>query len=271
MLRIGTSGYSYPDWKGIYYPPSLKQTDMLTFYAEEFDAVEINYTFYRMPLARTLAAMGQRVPEGFRFTLKANQVLTHARTLEPTLFEDFCHALTPLQEQGKLGCVLAQFPTSFHNNDQNRSYLHYLREYMGNIPTVVEFRHRSWAKDAVFQWLNQIGLGFCCVDQPQFAVLMPAIALATAPIAYVRFHGRNAAQWWQHEQIHERYDYSYTEAELREWLPKLQTLERQAEQVYVFANNCYKSQSIDTARQIKALMGMPPLTNEIALQLELFQ
>lgn len=268
MLRIGTSGYSYTDWKGTYYPSQIKQSDMLTFYARDFDTVEINYTYYRVPVARTLASLARKVPDGFSFTLKANQAMTHERTLDPVIFQDFCQALTPLQDQGKLGCVLAQFPTSFHNNQQNRAYLEGFRDRMGNIPTVVEFRHRSWAEETVFQWLSTLELGFCCVDQPQFKTLMPAIAVATGPIAYVRLHGRNAAKWWQHEQAHERYDYSYTEAELAEWVPKLQTLKQQAQQVYVFANNCYKSQSVDTARQIKVLMGIETETKS-SVQLEL--
>jgi uncharacterized protein YecE (DUF72 family) len=241
---------------------------MLTFYAKDFDAVEINYTYYRVPVARTLASMAEKVPDGFSFTLKANQAMTHERTLDPGIFQDFCGALTPLQDQGKLGCVLAQFPTSFHNNDKNRAYLEEFRDRMANIPTVIEFRHRSWAEEAVFQWLSTLELGFCCVDQPQLKTLMPAIAVATSPIAYVRFHGRNAAKWWHHEQAHERYDYSYTKAELAEWVPKLQILKQQAQQVYVFANNCYKSQSVTTARQVKTLMGIETKT-EPRVQLEL--
>lgn len=268
MLRVGTSGYSYTDWKGTYYPSQIRQSDMLAFYAEDFDTVEINYTYYRMPVARTLAGLAGKVPNGFSFTLKANQVMTHERTLDPVIFKDFCHALAPLRDQGKLGCILAQFPTSFHNNDDNRAYLEGFRDRMGDIPTVVEFRHHSWAKEVVFQWLSTLELGFCCVDQPQLKTLMPPIATATSSIAYVRFHGRNAAKWWQHQQAHERYDYSYTETELAKWTTKLQTLEQQTQQVYVFANNCYKSQSVTTAQQIKALMGIE-IKPESRVQLEL--
>ncbi len=270
-FRIGTSGYSYSDWQGCYYPPSLKSSEMLPFYAQEFDTVEINYTFYRMPTARALEAMANKVPSGFQFTLKVHQTITHARVPDPAMFREFCQALTPLQEQGKLGCVLAQFPTSFHNHPDNRNYLKRLREQIGDIPTVVEFRHRSWVQPMVFKGLTAIGLGFCCVDQPQFEVLMPAIAVATSAIAYVRLHGRNAAKWWEHEQAHERYDYSYSKSELSEWVPKFQTLSQQAHQVYIFANNCYKSQSIDTARLVKSLLGISfqPATIEAPRQLKL--
>ena len=265
MLWIGTSGYSYADWKGLYYPTGIKQADLLSFYAEEFDAVELNYTYYRMPAARTLAAMAQKVPAHFRFTLKAHQMMTHERSASPEMFQEFCTALAPLQAAGKLGCVLAQFPTSFHYNDQNYAYLRSFRQRMGDIPTVVEFRHRSWVQNAVFQGLSDLELGFCCVDQPQLAVLIPPVAVATAPIGYIRLHGRNAAKWWQHEQAYEIYDYSYTQLELSEWIPKLQKLQQQAQQVYIFANNCYKSQSITTARHLKAMLGIQ--TTEFPVQL----
>jgi len=268
MLRIGTSGYSYIDWKGEFFPAHLKQSEMLPFYAQEFDTVEINYTFYRMPAASALAAMAAKVPNGFVFTLKAHREMTHERSADSAAFTQFRQAITPLQAQGKLGCVLAQFPTSFPNTEANRAYLREFREQMVDIPTVVEFRHRSWVQQPVFAWLTRLELGFCCVDQPQFEVLMPPIAVATAPVAYVRLHGRNAAKWWQHEHAHERYDYSYSEAELREWVPKLQKLQQQAQQVYIFANNCYKSQSVTTARQLKALMGIETTTRG-SQQLEL--
>lgn len=272
MLRVGTSGYSYTDWKGEFYPANLKQAGMLPFYAQEFNAVEINYTYYRMPSARTLTAMAAKVPPGFQFTLKLNRQITHDRPSDhgpdPALCQEFCQTLKPLQDQGKLGCVLAQFPTAFHNTEENCAYLENLRDLLGQIPTVVEFRHRSWVDQSVFDWLRQLQLGFCCVDQPSFEVLIPPIAVATAPVAYVRFHGRNAAKWWQHEQAYQRYDYSYSDMELREWVPKLQQLQQQAQQVYIFANNCYKSQSVTTARQLKALMGIATPTTSVT-QLEL--
>ncbi|HEY9847327.1 MAG TPA: DUF72 domain-containing protein, partial [Candidatus Caenarcaniphilales bacterium] len=155
------------------------------------------------------------------------------------------------------------------------SYLASFRDHMGDVPTVIEFRHRSWAQATVLEWLSNRQLGFCCVDspaamlhqQPQFDALLPPMAVVTAPIAYVRFHGRNAAKWWQHEHAYERYDYSYTQTELSEWMPKLQNLQQQAQQVYVFANNCYKSQSITTARHLKAMLGIETASSHKQLEL----
>lgn len=216
--------------------------------------------------------MAAKVPDGFQFTLKLNRQITHDRSSDrnpdPALCQKFSQALQPLQDQGKFGCVLAQFPTAFDHTPENRTYLEKLRDLLGDIPTVVEFRHRSWVQQSVFDWLRELELGFCCVDQPSFEVLIPPIAVVTAPIAYVRFHGRNASNWWQHEQAYQRYDYSYSETELQEWVPKLEKLQEQAQQVYLFANNCYKSQSVTTARQLKVLMGIAPSTASIT-QLEL--
>lgn len=282
MLRIGTSGYSYADWKGCFYPSTVKQGEMLSFYAAEFDTVEINYTFYRMPSAQSLAAMAREVPHEFKFTLKVNQAITHSGGAVPdnsdlaSHCQEFCAALAPLQAQGQLGCLLAQFPNSFQCSDRHQDYLKRLREHMGDVPVVVEFRHRSWVQESVFHFLAEHNLGYCCVDSPgelaqehsEFRGLLPAIALATTPIAYVRLHGRNTAKWWQHQHAYERYDYSYTEVELQEWQPKLQALKQQSQQVYVFTNNCYKCQAITAARQMKTLMGLTP-KKPTTVQLEL--
>lgn len=263
-LHIGTSGYSYPDWKGCYYPANLKPGEMLEFYAQEFDAVEINYTFYRIPTAASLDALARKVPPDFKFTLKLHQSFTHDRqgqsrgdhSLNADSLQTFVAALHPLQVNSQLGAILAQFPSSFSQSSDRRRYLEQLRHHLGDLPVVVEFRHCSWSNPEVWTWLTEVGLGFCCVDQPALPGLMPATAIATSPIAYVRLHGRNGAKWWQHNHAYERYDYSYTPAELAEWLPRLQQLKQQAQQVYIFTNNCYKSQAIDAARQLKTLLHL---------------
>src|SRR3954453_8222571 len=117
MIHIGTSGYSYEDWKGHFYPENIKDNEMLSFYSQDFKTTEINYTYYRMPAARTLAAMASKVPDNFVFTVKASKELTHEREAEdggatPENFRLFTQALQPLVDQGKFGAVLAQFPNS---------------------------------------------------------------------------------------------------------------------------------------------------------------
>ncbi len=255
-LYIGTSGFSYNDWVGPFYPPDLPKREWLSYYAREFRACELNFTYYRMPSPRTLAQMAAKVPPGFRFTLKAPDVLTHKREeATPEAFATFKAALRPLQDQGKFGCVLAQFPYSFRANAENRAHLARLREELADLPIVVEFRNRGWLTEETFELLRQLRLGFCCVDEPRLHGLIPPIARATADVAYVRFHGRNAAKWWQHEHAWERYDYRYTPEELSEWVPKVRTLAEQAQAVYLFANNHWQGQAVDTARQLRLLLG----------------
>lgn len=255
MLRIGTSGYSYDDWKGFFYPEQIKQSEMLAFYARTFGTVEINYTYYRPPTARTLGAMAAKVPDDFVFTIKATREMTHEREDNAQVFSDFVAALSPLVESGKLGCVLAQFPSSFRQSEAERGYLAMFRERMGDLPLVFEFRHRSWFDEPMLAYLHALDIGFCCVDEPHFESLMPPVAVATSRIGYVRFHGRNYAKWWQHEHAWERYSYSYTDDELREWVPRIQSLQERCDVVYLFANNHYQGQSAETAHQLERLMG----------------
>src|SRR6476646_10133971 len=172
MLYVGTSGYSYDDWIGPYYPDGIGKTEMLPFYAREFHTTEINYTYYRMPSARTLAAMGEKTPNDFVFSIKASKELTHERE-DPAVFEQFRQALTPLIEQKKLGAVLAQFPNSFKPDDTNRDYLKVFRERLGDLPVVIEFRNAGWITDETMELLRQYKLGYCCVDEPHLKGLIP--------------------------------------------------------------------------------------------------
>lgn len=254
MIYIGTSGFSYDDWVGPYYPPNLSKNDWLSFYAKEFNTLEINYTYYRIPTAKTLAGMARKVPDGFLFTLKTPQEMTHTRDAVAALFPQFIEALKPLTDQKKFGAILAQFPSSFHHTRENVEYLKDFRDCLLDLPIVVEFRNAQWLNDQTFAFLREHKLGFCCVDEPRLKGLLPPIAEATSQVAYVRFHGRNAAKWWQHEQAYERYDYTYSKEELDEWTPKIQNLNQLAETVFVFANNHYRAQGIDTARQLRLLL-----------------
>lgn len=259
MIHIGTSGYSYADWKGPYYPENIKDTEMLPFYAQDFRATEINYTYYRMPAARTLAAMSSKVPDDFVFTIKASKELTHEREAEdgggtPENFRLFRQALQPLIDDGKLGAVLAQFPNSFKPTPENRDYLAIFRERMGDLPVAVEFRNATWVTDETMELLRQNNLSYCCVDEPRMKGLVPPIAVATAPLAYVRFHGRNAKKWWKHDEAYERYEYQYKPEELEEWVPKIEKLANTTQNTFIFTNNHYRGAAVQTAQQLRDLL-----------------
>jgi len=257
-VLIGTSGFSYKDWVGPVYPEGLPKQEWLAFYSSEFPTCELNFSYYRIPDARTLGRMAAKVPEGFLFTVKAYKGITHEREdAQATLaaqMEQFTAALAPLMDAGKFACVLIQFPYSFHANQTNRDYLKRVREGFGDLPAVVEFRSRDWISERTFDELRMLNLGFCCVDQPRFKNLVPPVAVATGPVAYVRFHGRNYEKWWRHDEAWERYDYSYSDEELMEWLPKISQLDTEASLTLVYMNNHWQGQAVGTARQLKTLM-----------------
>jgi len=254
VFHIGTSGFQYKDWVGPFYPEGLPQSRWLEYYAERFDTCELNYTFYRMPAAAQLARMSQRVPDAFRFAVKAFQGITHERENVEEHLPRFAEAVRPLHDDGKLGAVLLQFPFSFRPDRSSAELLRLCRKGLEPYPLVAEFRNQDWLREETFSFLRDTGIGFCCVDEPRLRGLMPPIAVATAPVAYVRFHGRNAAKWWQHEEAWQRYDYTYKPEELQEWLPKLQALNEEAEPGYVYANNHWQGQAVDTASQLRLML-----------------
>lgn len=255
MIKIGTSGFSYDDWVGPFYPAGLPAREQLSFYAREFSTVEINTTYYRVPDPRLVQGWAEKTPADFLFAVKAYQGLTHER--ERPAFALFEAALQPLVEAGKLACVLAQFPYSFHPTPVNRAYLHRLREGLRDLPAIIELRHADWITPATFELLQSLGLGFCCVDEPRLKGLLPPVAVATGPVAYVRFHGRNAAKWYNHEQAWERYNYTYGAAELQEWIPKIRKLDTEAPLTLVYFNNHYVGQAVKGARDLGQLLLIP--------------
>ena len=260
MILVGTAGFSYPDWRGVFYPEGMHERDFLTHYSKQFPFVELDFTYYAQPRARTLAAMAKKVPEGFKFTVKAHKSLTHEISEGQETnkeFETFLEGISPLVQSGRLGCVLAQFPWSFKPSPENREYLGSLKQRLAGLPTVVEFRNRAWAQEDTFELLRQCGLGFCCVDEPRLPSLFPPVAVATGPTGYVRFHGRNAEKWFKHEQAWERYDYMYSEQELLEWVPRLRDMETKTEETYVAYNNCHRGQAALNARMLQELLLRP--------------
>lgn len=257
MIFIGTSGFSYDDWKGRFYPPDIKANEMLPFYAKHFSALELNYTYYRMPDAHALDRMVHKTGGRVTFTVKAHQDITHTRPPGSRLFAGFREALSPLTESSTLGCVLAQFPWSFYFGAPGCEYLKRLSDGFRGIPVVIEFRNSRWIREEVFDFLKKEELGFCCVDQPRLKGLMPPLAVATSSTGYFRFHGRNAGLWWKHEQPHQRYDYLYTEEELIEWVPKIKKIAAVTERTFVFTNNHYEAKAIKNARMLADLLEAP--------------
>jgi uncharacterized protein YecE (DUF72 family) len=254
VIFLGTSGFSYNDWVGPFYPSGMPKKDWLLYYAREFITCEINATYYALPKAAVMESMASKTSDGFLFSVKANKQMTHERENNAEVFKLFREMLRPLIEREKMGCVLAQFPNSFRFSARNRDYVEGFREKMGDLPVVIEFRNAGWLREDVFSWLSRYELGFCCVDEPPLPNLLPSITEVTSKIAYVRFHGRNKEKWWQHEHAYERYDYTYSQEELEEWIPKIRKLDQKAEKTFVFANNHWRGQAVSTIRQLRMML-----------------
>ncbi len=258
-IYVGTSGFSYSDWKGTFYPEDVKPRQFLEYYARRFPCVEINYTYYRRPSPKTMQSMASRVGPDFRFTVKAHRTITHeipGRTQLEKEMAAFAEGIAPMAEAGVLGCVLYQFPWSFRYSKENLLYVNSLGTLVPLAPAVVEFRNVSWAREDVYSALRDSGTGFCCVDEPNLRGLFPKVSLVTSRQAYVRFHGRNAAKWFNHKEAWERYDYLYTDEELMPWVEKIRDMESKAEEVYVFYNNCHRGQAALNAARMQELLGL---------------
>jgi uncharacterized protein YecE (DUF72 family) len=269
-VLVGTCGFSYRDWVGPFYPPGLKSTAMLEYYARRFPAVEIDSTYYAVPKPQFFERMAARTPAAFTFTVKAPGSVTHVPAdAEPVAAQvaAFLECVQPLIAQGKLGAVLAQFPHSFRPDADGHRRLAALRAWWPSLPIVCEFRHRDWQRDDVLVRLRELGFGWCNVDEPQFSSLLRPGAEVTSSIGYVRFHGRNYEQWWRQERAsHERYSYQYGEQELEAWIPRIADVAEQTQRTFVFFNNHHLGRAADNALQMRRMLT--PLTGEIAEPIE---
>jgi len=252
-LLIGTSGYSFADWVGPFYPPGTRAPDFLSFYSQHFRAVEINATYYRIPPPSVLERMEQKTPPGFHFVVKLHQSMTHERSLDPELYRQFRALLEPLKQAGKFDGLLAQFPWGFRRTPENRRFLAALRERFDDEPLFVEFRNDSWLTPELEPSLREHRLGFCAVDEPRLDGLLPPVTALTTEDAYVRFHGRNARNWWGRGGG-DRYDYDYSRTELTEWLQKISALAERARRTYLFFNNCHAGQAARSAKLMQELL-----------------
>ena len=283
-IRIGTSGWSYPTgkgtWNGIFYPVPQRSKvrgrgkgkfDDLAFYAEHFDTVEINSTFYRVPAVTAARGWAERTPKNFEFSLKLFQKFTHPEMFEKATggdpldigqkdVDDFRAAIDPLASAGKLGALLAQFPPSFKNEPNSRGYLEWLLEAFKGYLVAVELRHRSWSDDPAetLEILNTLGAAWAQIDEPKFRTsirqsLMPNLRT----FYYLRLHGRNAAQWWKHDKSEDRYNYLYSAEELEPFAEAAETVSRKVRKAYLYANNHFSAKSVANAAILKHQLGQP--------------
>jgi uncharacterized protein YecE (DUF72 family) len=268
-VRFGTAGWSYKDWEGVFYPPGMQHRRMhpLEYLARFFDTTEIDTSFYG-PIKAQLAKLWCRKVAGvnphFLFTAKLYRAFTHspvmgptsAATIRPTDDDEVRtrEGLDVLANEGRLGALLIQFPLSFKNTSLNREYLDRLLRQFIEYPRVVEVRDSSWDNPETLASFAHQHVAFCNIDQPVLGRSLAPTDHVTAPLAYVRLHGRNYDQWFDSDNRADRYNYLYNEKELAGWKDRIENVAARAESTYVITNNHFESKAGVNALELKAML-----------------
>jgi len=271
-MRIGTSGWNYPagrgTWNGIFYPlPEDRQRgfDELAFYAERFNVVEVNSTFYGQPRANVSLGWARRTPPGFEFTVKLYQKFTHpgmttdATAVSQADVDAFRGGIDPLAAAGKLGPLLAQFPASFHRSPEADAYLEWLLRTFAGYSLAVELRHVSWsnASTETRRLLDAGSAAWVQIDEPKFESSIRQDLSVEADLLYLRLHGRNAAKWWDHDQAEDRYNYHYSVEELEPIAGKARLAREAGKKAYLLLNNHFSAQAVANATTLKKMLDEP--------------
>jgi uncharacterized protein YecE (DUF72 family) len=262
-IRIGTCSWADEGLVKRWYPRGVSSpTERLAYYAERFDVVEVDSPFYHLPAPETAAKWAERTPDGFVFHAKASGEMTvHRKAHRDESFAAFREALRPLEEAAKLRGVLLQYPPRFAKSREALDELAAAAPLLDPLAPLVEFRHRSWLEEDeradTFSFLERHGLAFVSVDSPRTRAsnVLPRIAAATHPVAYVRFHGRNWRTWnLKGKTSAERFDWMYGRDELEEWVEPLSELAAQAEEVYAMFNNNRYDYAPRSAQLLRGLL-----------------
>lgn len=292
-LYVGLTAWTQPALVGELYPPGVTTAEeRLRFYASRFPITEVDSTFYGPPAERTAALWADRTPPGFVFDVKAFRLLTHHPTPPASLWRDlraalpaglaakenvyaldlpkellaealrrFASALEPLRAAGRLGLVLFQLPRYVYPSPVSFGYLEWVADQLAGIHVGVEFRQPRWLDEQHRQetigFLRQHRLAYVCVDEPQgFSNSVPPVAVATAALAVVRFHGRNADLWEAGDvDPAERHRYNYRRRELAEWVPRIRLLHEGGRPLHVLLNNCARGHCLRNVRTLAALLA----------------
>ena len=292
MIHVGSCSWTEKTLiqSGEFYPREAKTAEArLRYYAEQFDTVEVDSTYYAIPDKRNTYLWVDRTPENFIFHIKAYGALTghgvDPKTLprdiqsmlpdkdkeqprvfikEPSILraiaDSFKEALTPLMNKGKLGILVFQFPPWIEYKKKNLDYMLSCKNAMGRIPIGVEFRHGSWLtpdnQDTVFHFLRKNQITYVTADEPQYGNLatVPFVPHLTTDIAYFRFHGRNKENWLKKGiETSLRYAYLYSEGELNEFLSTIKNMDKRAKVTYTMFNNCHGGFAMKNAITLKEL------------------
>jgi uncharacterized protein YecE (DUF72 family) len=293
-ILVGTASWTDPSLiaSGRFYPPEATTAEArLQYYASEFPLVEVDSSYYGLPAQRNSALWVERTPEGFTFDIKAFSAFTQHPTrpsslprdlrdelppdiqekrslyyadlptnVQDALWERFAEALLPLDSAGKLGVVLFQYPPWFMPGRESFALLDQLTDRLPQYTPAVEFRNPLWLDDAhverTLSFLSEHGLPYVCVDEPQGTrASVPPIVASTARISLVRFHGRNRDAWAKRgTSVAEKYDWLYSDDELREWVAPIRSLADESESVHVLMNNCREDKAVVNAKQLALML-----------------
>ena len=290
-IVVGTSSWSDPGFVEHWYPPGLAARERLPFYAERFDAVELNSSFYAIPDPATVERWAEATPEGFLFDVKLHRLLSHHAAqlkdlpkelrdevettdrgrviLDHPLLDEMlrrsAEAFEPLAKAGKLSSYLLQLTPGFDPRKNELDELAPVIEGMAPHPVAIEFRRRSWASakrfEEVLDWLTEHGAVFVSVDSPpgEHVPIFPSIdAVTNESLAYLRCHGRNTEGYMRGRSVAERFDYDYSTDELAEIADRAKTLAEEAENVHVMFNNNARELAPKAARGLRVRLGQDP-------------
>jgi uncharacterized protein YecE (DUF72 family) len=236
-IRVGTSGWHYWHWAGLFYPEDLPKSDWLKFYAKSFDTVELNNTFYHLPKPSSVKTWYKQTPKNFLYAVKASRYITHIKRLKDVSGELnlFYETIAPLKS--KLGPILFQLPPSFKKN------LNRLEDFLKLLPkrklASIEFRNDSWYKQDTYDLLNEYGVGFCTHDLPG----LESPRIVTGPLIYLRFHGTES-----------RYAGNYSKAALQDYANWLKENLKTTPAAYIYFNNDYQAYAVKNAREFRDLL-----------------
>ena len=295
-IRIGTAGWTDRTLlpAGLFYPGGVETAeDRLRYYASQFPLVEIDSSYYGLPVRRNSELWAARTPDGFRFDIKAYALMTghptevarlpralrealpasvaaqrrvYPRDLPPEIYDEvwsiFRDAIQPLVDAGRLGSVLLQYPQWFMPGNAARNALLEARDRLGDISCTIEFRNRGWfesrSRDRTLGFLSDHALPYVIVDEPQgLPNSVPPIAAVTAPaLAIVRFHGRRDDVWNRRGvSVADKYRYLYDRDELASWVPRVLDVAEKAEETHIVFNNCYANYGTTNAREMSAMLA----------------
>ncbi len=245
-LLIGTSGWSYNEWAGVFYPSS--STNKLSFYSKVFATAEVDSTFYSFPSKGLVLGWSRYSPDDFVFSVKLPRTLTHEKKLDLSKGVEsdlvrFLSLMKPLIASGKMGPVLVQLPPSYSYQSDYEKLKRFLEVVPEDVRFAVEFRHPSWLREDVWSMLRGRNVANVIVDEP----LLPPDTVVTADFAFIRWHGRGTRPW---------YNYRYTEPELRSWVPKVTDVTSRAKKTFGYFNNHFKGFAVENSLKMMGMLGV---------------